>query len=133
TNREKMAIRNPEDGGKPASTFYKVVERFDGFAYILCKPLTGRTHQIRIHLAHIAHPILPDKAYSGRDRIVLADLLGPGAVDGDQVLLERQALHAHTLRLTHPLTGQPLEFVAPLPEDMRRTLAVLRANRTCGS
>jgi 23S rRNA pseudouridine1911/1915/1917 synthase len=129
TNREKMAIRSPEDGGKESSTFYQVIERFRGFAYMRCKPQTGRTHQIRVHLAHIGHPILADKAYSGRDRWTLGDLLGPSAPGADRILIERQALHAHTLRLAHPLTGKPLEFVAPLPEDMKRTLAALREYR----
>jgi 23S rRNA pseudouridine1911/1915/1917 synthase len=131
TSREKMAIRLPEDGGKPAVTFYQVVDRFRGYALVRCKPQTGRTHQIRVHLAHIGHPIVADKAYSGRDRLTLGDLLGPGAggPDGDAVLIDRQALHAHTLRFTHPQTGQALEFVAPLPADMARTLAALRAHR----
>jgi 23S rRNA pseudouridine1911/1915/1917 synthase len=130
TNREKMAIRRPEDGGKEAVTFYEVVERFRGFALVRCKPQTGRTHQIRVHLAHIGHPILDDKAYSGRDRFTLADLLGqPDGPETDTVLLDRQALHAHTLTLTHPLTRQPLSFTAKLPPDMARTLELLRQHR----
>jgi 23S rRNA pseudouridine1911/1915/1917 synthase len=127
TNREKMAIRNVEDGGKEAVTFYEVLERFRGFALVRCKPQTGRTHQIRVHLAHVGLPILADKAYSGRDRLTLADLRGSDA--SDETLIERQALHAHTLRLTHPLSGQPLQFTVPLPPDMARTLAVLREYR----
>lgn len=130
TNREKMAIRRPEDGGKEAVTFYEVLERFRGFALVRCKPRTGRTHQIRVHLAHVGHPILADKAYSGRDRFTLGDLLGhPEGPDGATVLLDRQALHAHTLKLTHPLTGQPLSFTADLPADMARTLDLLRRHR----
>ncbi len=77
TNREKMAIRTPEDGGKEAVTFYEVLERFRGYALVRCKPQTGRTHQIRVHLAHVGLPVLADKAYSGRDRLTLGDLLGP--------------------------------------------------------
>jgi len=126
TYREKMAIRTPEDGGKEAATFYEVIERFRGHAFVRCKPKTGRTHQIRVHLAHVGHPIVADKAYSGRDRLTLGDLLGPGTPDADRVLIDRQALHAHTLRLTHPVTGAPLEFVAPLPADMTRTLEAMR-------
>jgi 23S rRNA pseudouridine1911/1915/1917 synthase len=132
TNREKMAIRLPEDGGKEAVTFYEVLERFDGFAYVRCKPRTGRTHQIRVHLAHIGHPIVADKAYSGRDRLTLGDLLGRNTDDPDQVLIERQALHAHNLFLRHPLSGQELELNAPLPEDMARVLSALRSHRPKG-
>jgi len=128
TNREKMAIRLPEDGGKVAVTFYEVLERFRGYALVRCKPQTGRTHQIRVHLAHIGHPVLADKAYSGRDRLTLGDLLGSDA-EADTVLIDRQALHAHSLRLNHPLTGQPLNLTAPLPGDMARTLEALRRYR----
>ena len=130
TQREKMAIRLAEDGGKEAVTFYQVVDRFGSHALVRCKPQTGRTHQIRVHLAHIGHAVVADKAYSGRDRLTVGDLLGPNAPDADCILIDRQALHAHTLRFTHPLNGQPLEFVAPLPEDMARTLAALRERRT---
>ena len=127
TNREKMAIRTPEDGGKEAVTYYEVLERFRGYALVRCKPQTGRTHQIRVHLAHVGLPVLADKAYSGRSHLTLADLLGPSASpDPSPVLISRQALHAHTLRLTHPLNGDALEFTAPLPEDMGRMLEALR-------
>ncbi len=134
TCREKMAIRPAVDGGKPAVTFYEVAERFRGFALVRCKPQTGRTHQIRIHLAHIGHAILADKLYSGRDKIVLADLLGqdrrnPSAdSQGDLALIDRQALHAHRLRFEHPLTGRELDLTAPLPADFARTLDALRTH-----
>lgn len=130
TNREKMAIRRPEDGGKEAVTFYEVVERFRGYALVCCKPQTGRTHQIRVHMAHIGHPILADKAYSGRDRFTLGDLVGrPDGPEAETVLLDRQALHAHSLTLTHPLTGLPLSFTAELPPDMAHSLALLREHK----
>ena len=132
TNREKMAIRNPEDGGKEAVTYYEVLERFRGYALVLCKPQTGRTHQIRVHLAHVGLPVIADKAYSGRAQLTLADLVGSSlslSDDPSPVLISRQALHAHTLRLTHPLKGNALEFTAPLPEDMARTLEALKEHR----
>jgi 23S rRNA pseudouridine1911/1915/1917 synthase len=133
TNRQKMAIRIPADGGKEAATFYEVLERFRGFALVACHPRTGRTHQIRIHLTHIGHPILADKLYSGRDRFTLGDLLGPEqrralsfTPESDVTLIDRQALHAHSLQFRHPLTDQELSLTAPLPLDFQRTLDALR-------
>ncbi len=132
--REKMAIRTLEDGGKPAVTFYEVLERFQGFALVRCKPHTGRTHQLRVHLAHIGHPIVADKAYSGRDKLTMAELMGRGhrslTVDPDAVLIDRQALHAHALQFTHPATGCLITLTAPLPKDMAQTLDALRTHRS---
>jgi 23S rRNA pseudouridine1911/1915/1917 synthase len=131
-----MAVRTIEDGGKAAVTFYEVLERFGNFALVRCKPQTGRTHQIRIHLTHIGHPILADKMYSGRDHITLSDVVGPerrsvlAPSEADIALIDRQALHAHRLRFRHPLTGKEVDLTAPLPEDMERTLEALRHHRT---
>jgi 23S rRNA pseudouridine1911/1915/1917 synthase len=127
-----MAIRLLEDGGKEAVTFYEILERFRGYALVRCRPETGRTHQIRVHLAHVGLPIVADKLYSGRDRLTMADLLGPDHPDAERLLIDRQALHAHRLSLTHPLNGQALNLVAPLPDDMARTLAALRGHRSSG-
>jgi 23S rRNA pseudouridine1911/1915/1917 synthase len=135
TSREKMAIRTVSGGGKAAVTFYEVVERFDGFAQVRCHPETGRTHQIRVHLTHIGHPILADKLYSGRDRVTLGDLIGPAgpatlpALERELTLIDRQALHAHALRFRHPATGKELNLTAPVPEDFTRTLSALRTYR----
>jgi 23S rRNA pseudouridine1911/1915/1917 synthase len=138
TSREKMAIRMLSTGGKRAITFYRVVERFQNFALVLCEPRTGRTHQIRVHLNHIGHPILADKLYSGRDRITLGDVIRaagrttPSALQAEAPLIERQALHAHVLRFRHPATGDELNLVAPLPEDFARTLRALRGQEPAG-
>jgi 23S rRNA pseudouridine1911/1915/1917 synthase len=137
TYREKMAIRAPVDGGREAVTFYQVEERFRGFALLRCRPKTGRTHQIRIHLTHIGHPILADKLYSGRDRVTLADLRsGAGSAERPEeaeadgpVLIDRQALHAQLLQFQHPTTGHELTLTAGLPADFARTLAALRIHR----
>ncbi len=128
--REKMAIRTVADGGREAATFYEVLERFDGFALVRCRPRTGRTHQIRVHLTHIGHPILADKMYAGRGpTFTLGDLLGPDHADAAHILIGRQALHAHALNLKHPVTAAPISFQAPLPADMTATLAALRKYR----
>src|SRR5208337_283836 len=117
-----------------------------GHALVRCMPQTGRTHQIRVHLAHIGHPIVADKAYSGRHRLTLGDLLGlatgqpmaAGDLDPEAILIDPPALHAYSLRFTHPATGQPILLTASLPADMTRTLEALRMYRSvwslrCGS
>ena len=123
--REKMAIRADHHTSRDASTFYEVVERFPGYALVRVLPKTGRTHQIRVHLAHIGCPVLCDKLYGGRSQITRGELLGRTA--DSQVLLTRQALHARRIKLAHPETKEPIEFVAPLPADMQMVLAALRA------
>jgi 23S rRNA pseudouridine1911/1915/1917 synthase len=136
-HREKMALRTDHPDARPAETFFEVVERFPGFALMRASPKTGRTHQIRLHLAHLRCPVLCDKQYGSRSRITAGELRGitrlkrlaPGAAD-DAVLLDRQALHAHRLAIEHPLSRKRLEFEAPLPADMTDLLRVLReANR----
>lgn len=125
--RKKMAVRYQE--GKLATTHYRVLERFGsvphlplchfsasaevrGSATLLEATLaTGRTHQIRVHLAHIGHPVVGDKTY-GR---------------GLTILINRQALHAQTLGFIHPSKKEYMEFVAPLPEDMEKLLQKLRS------
>lgn len=129
TDRQRMAIRRAEDGGKTASTYYEVLERFRGYALMRCLPRTGRTHQIRVHLAHISHPIVADKLYSGRDRLTFGDLLGPDFADADRIVLDRQALHARRLQLTHPGTGAAMDLTAPLPLDLTEALNALRTHR----
>lgn len=127
THRERMAIRLPEDGGKASVTFYEVLERFRGHALVRCHPETGRTHQIRVHLTHIGHPIIADKLYAGRDRLTRMELMPHE--ESDEVLIDRQALHAHQLRLTHPVSGRPMHFSAPIPEDFEMVLKALRSER----
>jgi 23S rRNA pseudouridine1911/1915/1917 synthase len=130
-DRVKMAVFDDDDEeelAKDACTYYEVVERFRGFTFCRVHPKTGRTHQIRVHLASVGCPVLADKVYSGRDKLLLSDLTdlhgGP-----DEVLLQRQALHAHRLRFTHPRTRRVVEVSAPLPADMARTVAALRQHR----
>lgn len=122
--REKMAIRANHATTRQAITEYEVVERFRGFALLHVFPKTGRTHQIRVHLAHLGYPILCDRLYAGHAQITLGDLQ---KTDDPTVLLERQALHAARIRLVHPASGEPLQISAPLPADMQATLKALRA------
>ena len=110
TDRKKMAVTSD---GKNAVTEFKVLERFKNFTYVECKLRTGRTHQIRVHMAAIGHPLLGDSKYTSRKNIF--DIQG-------------QALHSHTLDLIHPATGERMNFIAPLPEDMEKILDELRKN-----
>jgi 23S rRNA pseudouridine1911/1915/1917 synthase len=122
--REKYAVRR--DGtGREASSHYQVVETFDGFSVVHVWPKTGRTHQIRIHMAHVGHRIVADRQYGSRDQISLQEV-ARGQADHDEVLINRQALHAARLSLTHPTTRRPLVFEAPLPADMARLVDALR-------
>jgi 23S rRNA pseudouridine1911/1915/1917 synthase len=125
--RERMAIRRDHESSREAQTFYEVAERFDGFIAFRVRPKTGRTHQIRLHLLTINCPVLCDKQYGGRASITLGELRRSA---DETVLLDRQALHARRLKIQHPETGEPLEFEAPIPADLERTLAALREFRT---
>jgi 23S rRNA pseudouridine1911/1915/1917 synthase len=104
-----------------------VAERFRGFAAVQAMPKTGRTHQIRVHLAHIGLPVLCDRAYGHRAELLRGELSGDSS--DATVVLNRQALHARRLRFTHPRSGQVLEIEAPLPPDMRAVLEELRKYR----
>jgi 23S rRNA pseudouridine1911/1915/1917 synthase len=123
-NREKMAIRKDHATSKAAHTFYEVQERFKGFAALKISPKTGRTHQIRLHLAHIGYPVLCDKLYGGRSQITRGELRRDST--DETVLLTRQALHARRLKFLHPRSGEPIEVIAPLPADLEGVLAALR-------
>ena len=129
--REKMAIRREPNEGKPAETFFEVTERFRGFATVRLLPKTGRTHQIRLHMAHIGCAVLCDKLYGGRSQITLGEITkDTNAPDADRVVLNRQALHAKRIRFTHPETNQEIEIEAPLPDDLSSTLELLREHRS---
>ncbi|MEX0586374.1 MAG: RluA family pseudouridine synthase [Pirellulales bacterium] len=125
--REKMAIRHDHTTVREAQTFYETVERFAGFAAMKIIPQTGRTHQIRVHLASIGCPVLCDRLYGSRARISYGELMGDPA--DDRPLLTRQALHARRIRLAHPATGKPIEFEAPIAGDIESVLTVLREHR----
>ena len=126
-HREKMTAGRGRDEGRTAQTFYRVIERFRGFAAVLAMPKTGRTHQIRVHLAHIGLPVLCDRAYGHRAELTRGELSGDAA--DTTVLLSRQALHAQRLRFRHPRSDQLMEVEAPLPADIAAVLAELRKYR----
>lgn len=130
--REKMAIRSGHESSRDASTFFEVKEKFRGYLLLSVQPKTGRTHQIRLHLAHIGCPVLCDRLYGGHANITRGQLLRrralglPPRPEDDTIEMERQALHAHRLEFSHPKTGQTMSFCAPLPADFERVLTVLR-------
>jgi 23S rRNA pseudouridine1911/1915/1917 synthase len=130
-DRIKMAITDDEDDddAKDACSYYEVIERFRGYTFVRVQPRTGRTHQIRVHLASIGCPVLADKIYSGRDSMRLSDLVPELDPEAEEELLLRQALHAFRLRFRHPRRGNLMEIEAPLPADIRKTLEALRQHR----
>jgi len=121
-NRKKMAVV-AETRGKPAVTRYRVERAFkDHAALIECRLLTGRTHQIRVHLAHTGHPLVGDPVYGTRAGRAVARSGPFGAVIA---AFRRQALHAGILGFSHPVTGERLRFASALPADMAGLLASL--------
>jgi 23S rRNA pseudouridine1911/1915/1917 synthase len=123
-DRKKMAV---VEGGKPAATEYTVLEEFPYLSLLRLRLRTGRTHQIRVHLAHIHHPVFGDPTYNGRHIVA-----GPGTtrqkaeVQRMLDLIHRQALHARTIGFIHPATRKEMFFETPLPGDMERLLQILR-------
>lgn len=133
--RDKMAIRREHPQSRDAETRYDVLQRFDGITSVKVQPKTGRTHQIRVHLDHIGAPVLCDRLYAGHSRITRGELLRrqarrePPQPGDDQVMLERQALHARCIEFKHPLTGHNLALEAPLPADIQGVLDILCQSR----
>lgn len=123
-DRQKMAVNGRN--AKTARTVYKVVERHGPFSIVRCFPRSGRTHQIRVHLAHVGHPIVADELYGRRDALYMADLTGDEHRPEQQPLLDRQALHARRLSIYHPALDRRMTFEAELPHDMARTVKALR-------
>lgn len=114
--RKKMAV--VREGGRESETAYKVIRKLDGFTYVEAYPKTGRTHQIRVHLSHIGHPVVGDETY-GKSAKHAAD---------------RPLLHAFSISFFHPVNGLPIGISAPIPEDMARFLEEHEegAGESCG-
>ena len=108
--RQRMAV---VAGGREATTHFRVLERLGGYTLVECGLFTGRTHQIRVHARFVDHPVAGDPTYGRRGELGLA----------------RQFLHAWRLRFTHPVTGVPVEFTSPLPQDLHRALEELRRGK----
>ena len=117
-DRKKMAvIRDPMKNAKNAVTHYTVLERFRGFSFVRCVLETGRTHQIRVHMSSIGHPLLGDEVYGG---------CGSKFCQTNKKYIFGQCLHAGELKLTHPGTQTEMQFFAPLPQEMEKVLEKLR-------
>ena len=119
-DRVRMAVR---EDGRDATTHYRLRERYRAHTALECRLETGRTHQIRVHMQHLKHPILGDPLYGG------ALKLPKGASDDLVAVLRgfrRQALHAETLEFVHPVNGAPVRCTAPVPEDMQQLMRALR-------
>jgi len=123
--REKYAVRS--DTGKEAITFYEVLEAFRGFSLLKMTPKTGRTHQIRVHLSYIRHPVVADGMYGGK--LVYLWQLADAEPAVAEPLLGRVALHAFAIEFKHPTTEKMVRFEAPMPADMNRLLDALREHR----
>jgi 23S rRNA pseudouridine1911/1915/1917 synthase len=121
-DRIRMAVR---EDGREAVTHFRLRERFRAHTLLECRLETGRTHQIRVHMAHLKHPIIGDPMYGGSLK------LPRGASEGLVAALrgfKRQALHAETLEFVHPTSGEPVRVSAPVPADLQGLLAALRAD-----
>jgi 23S rRNA pseudouridine1911/1915/1917 synthase len=140
SDRKRMGVRTRK--GRQAVTLYRTVERLGDYALVELTPKTGRTHQLRVHLAHLGHPVLGDPVYGGRRERARrqgpgaggrgpgkerADVLDSGLGTRDSGPVERQMLHAWRLAFRHPRTGARLEIEAPIPPDFAAALAALRA------
>lgn len=126
SQRTRMAVRSD---GRPAVTHYRVLKRFRSHTMVRAELETGRTHQIRVHLAHIGYPLVGDPAYGGRRRV-------PAGATPELVTaltaFKRQALHAARLKLEHPLTGREVEWEAPLPADMTGLIEAMEGELSDG-
>jgi 23S rRNA pseudouridine1911/1915/1917 synthase len=130
--RDKMACRAGHSSSRDAETYFEVVKRFKGYMHLNVFPKTGRTHQIRLHLAHIGCPVLCDRLYGGHASITRGQLQrryvrGLPPLESDaEVVLDRQALHAAKLEFKHPKTDAHMVFEAPLPAELLQVLEILK-------
>ncbi len=126
--RDRSAVRRVS--GQQAQTFYQVSESFKGYSLMTLKPRTGRTHQIRVHMAYLKHPIVADLVYGGH-LASQADLASDTSLPTVPII-ERQALHAWKIEFKHPISGRQMALEAPWPEDFTRLVEALRKHRAQG-
>ena len=124
TDRQRMAIRR--DIGKEASSVYEVMERFRGYTMVKIMPKTGRTHQIRVHMRSIGHPVVADATYSNQGSLCISDLLQKERETDEIPIIERQALHAHKIEFFHPIQNRKMEFQVDIPPDISNLVKALR-------
>ncbi len=120
--RHPERMRVDRESGKEARTLIEILERFDGLAFLRCRPVTGRTHQIRVHLCSLGHSLVGDTKYRARSAQGFR-------LPKEAPIPDRQALHAAGIEFTHPATGERVRFESPLPEDMEEFLRWARRNR----
>jgi 23S rRNA pseudouridine1911/1915/1917 synthase len=130
--KKGIALEEGAAAGKPCETHFKVLARYRGYTLLCATPKTGRTHQIRVHLQSIGHPLVYDPLY-GRATALRAREFGvqSGSDYGDKVVLSRLPLHAWKLSFAHPATGETISVTAPLPRDLRELFKLVR--RTSGA
>jgi 23S rRNA pseudouridine1911/1915/1917 synthase len=121
--RERYSVR--KEIGRPAATVFQVIERMNGFTFVRLLPETGRTHQLRVHMSYLRHPIVADSMYGAR-KITVGDLF---KTDDPGPIIGRFALHAHRLEFRHPITGKDIKLQAPLPPDFQQLLDLLRRRK----
>lgn len=126
-DRVRMTVR---EGGREAVTHYRVIQRFRAHTHVRLKLETGRTHQIRVHMAYIRHPLVGDAVYGGR--LLVPKGAAPEVMEGLRSF-RRQALHAARLAFEHPVTRKPIVCEASLPQDMRRLIDLLAADTAAAS
>ncbi len=133
--REKQAIRENHESSRAAKTFYEVISRHGRYTQVRLKPHTGRTHQLRVHLAHVGAGILCDKLYAGHSQVTPSQIIvGCGnsrekIVEDEPPILTRQALHARKLTITHPQSGKRMTFEAPITDDIQAVINLLESKK----
>ena len=127
-DKRSGCVRTSQRRGKPALTRYRVLQRLPGNTLLECRPVTGRTHQIRVHLAAIGHPLSVDPQYGGGQAVYLSNYK-PGyrrsTRHPERPLIDRLTLHAARIQFEHPTDGRRMTFEAPVPKDLRATLSQL--------